>query len=134
MNKIPDLNSVVIRGTVADEPKINAAGNYSVAKLRVRTSEFYRDRRSGETRESTQYHSVQAWGELAEYCKSIRPGSSVEIWGQLTTRKYEDRYITEIKAQQILGFDINLFDAPEASESRVENPRTANESMGDFPF
>jgi single-strand DNA-binding protein len=74
-----------------------------VVNLRIATSETWRDRKTGERRERTEWHSVAIFseplGRVAE--QYLRKGSKVYIEGQLETRKWQDqsgqdRYTTEV--------------------------------------
>ena len=78
-----------------------------VANIRVATSERWKDRQTGDTKERTEWHSVTAYDKLAEIMTEyLRKGSQVYIEGKLQTRKWQDkegkdRYTTEIIAQQM---------------------------------
>lgn len=78
-----------------------------VANIRVATSERWKDRQTGDTKERTEWHSVVAYDKLAEImAEYLRKGSQVYIEGKLQTRKWQDkegkdRYTTEIIAQQL---------------------------------
>ncbi len=78
-----------------------------VANVRVATSEAWKDRKSGEWREHTEWHNVVFKRGLADVVgKYLVKGSQVYIEGRLRTRKYDDsqgveRYVTEIHADQM---------------------------------
>lgn len=105
------LNKVMLIGNVGQDPEIRYldgnAGNAKVATLRLATTERFRDRNSGETRESTEWHTVVAWRGLADLAeKYIRKGSQIYVEGRIRTRTWEDqtgnrRYATEINADNI---------------------------------
>jgi single-stranded DNA-binding protein len=46
---------------------------------------------------ATDWHTVVAWGALAEQAKDLREGELVHIEGRLQTRSWEDRAQAEIK-------------------------------------
>lgn len=103
------LNKVIIIGNLGADPETRAMpSGMTVANLRVATSEIWKDRQSGEQKESTEWHNVALFGRLAEIAgEYLRKGSQVYIEGRLRTRKWQDkqgndRYTTEIVANEML--------------------------------
>ena len=74
------------------------------------TNEVYRNAQ-GEKTETTQWHNVIAWGQLAEIMtRYLSKGSEVAIEGRLVYRQYEDkagqqRVAAEIVTQEMLMLD-----------------------------
>lgn len=98
------LNKAMIIGRLGQDPEVRyTQSNTAVATLSVATNERYKDK-TGEWKESTEWHRVVAWGRTAEICQEyLQKGSQVYIEGPIQTRKWEDkdgqtRYTTEIKA------------------------------------
>jgi single-strand DNA-binding protein len=75
--------------------------------MSVATNENYKNAK-GEKVTETQWHSVVAWGKLAEIAeKYLVKGIEVAIEGKLVNRNYTDkqgikRYVTEIQANELL--------------------------------
>ena len=74
-----------------------------ICRLRLATSETWKDRNTGERRESTQWHTVSIGSEgLVKVAEQyLSKGSQVYIEGKLETRKWQDkegndRYTTEV--------------------------------------
>jgi single-strand DNA-binding protein len=106
------VNRVTILGHLGQDPETRTTpGGTTVTNIRVATSERWKDRQSGEARESTEWHSIVLWNRLGEIAAEyLRKGSQVYIEGRLQTRKWQDkqgndRYTTEIVASemQLLG-------------------------------
>jgi single-strand DNA-binding protein len=102
------LNKAQIIGRVGKDPEMRETKSGDpVASFSVATSERYRDKRNGgEIVEKTEWHSVTAFGRLAEIVgEYVRKGALVYVEGKLETRKYErdgiDRYSTSIIAGEI---------------------------------
>lgn len=105
-------------------PSGNAVANVSLA-----TTESWKDRRSGERTERTEWHRVVFYSRLAEIARDyLRKGSKVYVEGRLQTRKYQDRdgvdrYTTEVIANDLQMLDsrgggpANNFDAPASRPS-----------------
>ena len=104
------LNRVTLIGNVGKDPEIKtfASGN-KVASITLATSERYKDR-NGEQKEDTEWHSVQAFGKLADVVERfVHKGSLLYLDGKIRTRSYEadgrTMYRTEILADHIQMLD-----------------------------
>ena len=71
------------------------------------THDYYTDK-NGEKIENTEWHSIVAWGKIADWMnESLNKGDQVILQGKLTYRKYEDKsgntkYMTEIIATEFI--------------------------------
>ena len=104
------LNRVTLIGNVGKDPEIKtfSSGN-KVASITLATSERYKDR-NGEQKEDTEWHSVQAFGKLADVVERfVHKGSLLYLDGKIRTRSYEADgrtvYRTEILADHIQMLD-----------------------------
>jgi len=98
------LNRVQLIGNLGRDPELRTTQTgKSVVTLSVATSESWKDDRTGDRIERTEWHRVVIWnealGNIAE--KYLAKGAKVFIEGKLTTRKWQDesgadRYSTEI--------------------------------------
>ena len=98
-----NMNRVTLIGNLAQDPKISTTANGKIARLRVLTSSYYKDRSTGEGKENTQGHEVVVFNERAvEIIENYaRKGDHVFVEGALETRKWKDkdendRYSTEV--------------------------------------
>ena len=117
------LNKVQLIGNLGKDPEFRAfSDGGSVASVRIATTEKWKDKESGELRESTEWHNIVFHNRLAEIARDyLKKGSPIYIEGRLRTRKWqtdsgEDRYTTEIRVDemQMLG------GKPEAAEPVAE--------------
>lgn len=96
------INKMILVGNLGNDPEIRYMPNGgAVANITVATSESWKDKQSGEQRESVEWHRVVLFGKVAEIAgEYLKKGSQVYIEGQLKTRKWEkdgvERYSTEI--------------------------------------
>lgn len=129
-------------GNVGADPEIrylegtNAQNSTKVASFRLATTERYRDRTTGEPRETTEWHSVTAWRGNADVIeKYVRKGTQLYVEGRIRTRSWTDRdnntrYTTEIVADtiQLLGRRSDGVPAPlqpgQPAASRPSQPQT----------
>lgn len=102
------VNKVIILGALGADPAVRvAAGNIKVARLRLATSETFKDKNTGEKKTSTEWHTVVLWRQVAEIAeKYLHKGSMVYIEGKLSTREWTDmdgnkRYSTEVVADTL---------------------------------
>lgn len=104
------VQAVIVTGHLAADPELRytAAGN-SIAKVRIPTSETWRNSRTGETEEHTEWHRVKVFGQPAEFAgKYLRKGALVTVIGKLRTEKWQhadggDRYLTWLYADSVDG-------------------------------
>ncbi len=107
------VNKVIIVGNLGRDPEMRTfPSGDQVANVTIATTDRWRDKNTGENKESTEWHRVVFNGRLAEIVgQYLRKGSPVYVEGSLRTRKWTDqatgqeRYATEIRADsmQMLG-------------------------------
>ena len=125
------INKVILLGYVGKDPEMATSQNVNLAKFSVATSESYKDQ-SGNWREDTEWHSIVAWRNLADYCaKHIKKGMLVYIEGKIINRQWTDtnnviRYNTDIKASTIR--------IAERREKPVQVSGSPIPNDGDLPF
>jgi single-strand DNA-binding protein len=102
------VNKVILVGNLGQEPELRYTGSgTAVCNLRLATNESYKDA-AGEWVDRTEWHSLVAWGRLAEICNEyLHKGSQAYFEGSLQTRNYEDRdgntkYVTEVKVREMM--------------------------------
>ena len=101
------VNKVILIGRLGKDPEIRYTNDSTpVANFSIATSEYYKDK-NGERQESTEWHNIVAWRQLADISeKFLRKGKLVFIEGKLRTRSWEDKdgnkkYATEVVADNI---------------------------------
>lgn len=99
------LNKAIIIGHLGRDPETRyLPDGKAVVNFSVATTETWKDKASGEKKESTEWHRINAFDKLAEICgQYLKKGSLVYLEGKITTRKWKDkdgvdRYSTEIRA------------------------------------
>lgn len=97
------VNKVILVGNLGQDPEVRYMPNGgAVANITLATSESWRDKQTGETKEKTEWHRVVLFGKLAEVAgEYLKKGSQVYIEGALQTRKWTDqagveKYTTEV--------------------------------------
>ena len=105
------VNSVTILGRLGQDPEVrNFPNGGKVCNLSVATSEKWREKQTGETKERTEWHRVAIFADglvsIAE--KYLSKGDQVYLEGKLETRKWQDqsgqdRYSTEVVLRPFSG-------------------------------
>ncbi len=112
------INKVILVGNVGSDPEIRSFNNGGkVANFSLATSESWRDKKSGEKREKTEWHRVAVFQEglVGVVERYVKKGSKLYIEGKLQTRKWQDRdgndkYTTEVVLQGY-GGNLTLLDS-----------------------
>jgi single-strand DNA-binding protein len=101
-------NKVQLIGNLGNAPDIRTTeSGKKWARFSMATNETYRNAK-GEKVTETQWHTLVAWGKLAEIVeKYIGKGKEVAIEGKLVNRSYTDKdgvkkYVTEIQVNELL--------------------------------
>ena len=106
------VNKVIIVGNLGADPETRyLPSGDAVTSIRVATTDRYKDKQTGETKEATEWHRISFFGKLAEIAgQYLKKGSQVYVEGSLRTRKYTDKdgiekYATDIRGDtmQMLG-------------------------------
>jgi single-strand DNA-binding protein len=105
------INKVILVGNCGKDPETRyMPSGGAVTNISVATSESWKDKQTGETKENTEWHNVVFFNRLGEIAgEYLKKGSQVYIEGRLKTEKYEKdgvtRYSTKIIANemQMLG-------------------------------
>jgi single-strand DNA-binding protein len=132
------INKVILVGNLGADPETRyTASGSAVTRIRLATSESWRDKQSGESQERTEWHRVVFFSRLAEIAgEYLRKGSQVYIEGSLRTNKWQDqsgqdRYTTEIIANEMQMLGGRGGDAPSSSstggfrDSKPSGPKKA---------
>ncbi len=106
------VNKVILIGHLGADPEIRRTQDgRSIARLRIATSETWKDKNTGERREKTEWHTVIIFNEglagVAE--KYLKKGSKVYLEGQLQTRQWDDQSGKRNIAPKLCLLDLAAF-------------------------
>ena len=128
------VNKVILIGNLGADPEIRHLQNdVTVANFNMATTEYFKDKQTGERREVTEWHRVVAWRWHAKTAeKYLHKGSKVFIEGKLRSRQYQDkdgqtRYITEIVTDEM-----SLLDRPTTTDGG-QRPAQASAPAANAP-
>ena len=139
------INKVILVGRLGADPELRyTQGGDAVATLSVATSEKWKDKQTGEQKESTEWHRCVLWRRLAEIAQQyLAKGALVYLEGQLKTRKWQDkdgqdRYTTEVQVREMkmLGGkgDSHADEGRQGHSAGSQSPPVDFDNDNDIPF
>jgi single-strand DNA-binding protein len=125
---MPTLNRVQLIGRLGKDPESKFTPNgKKVAHFSLAVSNRWKDK-SGETKESTEWVNIEAWGRLGEVCQEyLKKGSLVYLEGRLQTDKYEDKGETKYFTK-VVALTLQFLDKRPAEEPML----AVDEDPGDY--
>ncbi len=106
-----DLNKVMLIGRLTKNPELRTTPNgQSVTTFSLATNRYFTDG-AGAKQERSEFHTIVAWGKLAEICNQyLAKGRRAYIEGRMQTRDWvaQDgtrRYTTEVIAENMIILD-----------------------------
>ena len=140
------LNKVILIGNLGAAPEMRAtASGDAICNLRLATTEKWKDKATGEARETTEWHRVVLYRRLAEIAgEYLRKGSAVYIEGRLRTHKWQDKEGKERSTTEIEGNELKMLGgkpvAGEPAQAARPSPASAASAVPpvdddyDYPF
>lgn len=110
-------NRVVLIGNLGRDPETRYAPNGdAITSFSVATSEAWKDKATGEKKEETTWHSVQAFGRTAEVAgEYLRKGAKCLVEGRYRSRKYTTKDGDERTVYEVICDRLVLLGSREAS-------------------
>lgn len=106
------LNKVTLIGRLGADPEVRyMPSGGAVANISLATNFRWKDKQTGEKKETTEWHRIVFFNRLAEIVgEYLKKGAQVYVEGRLQTRKWQDqaghdRYTTEIIATEMQMLD-----------------------------
>ncbi len=131
------INKVILVGNVGSDPEIRyTSSNLAVANFSLATSDSWKDKNTGERKESTEWHRLVVFGRLAEIVRDYtRKGTQIYGEGRLQTRKWQDRdgndrYTTEVVINEIALLGGRNADAPPRDKHQESGTQGARPDSG----
>ena len=102
------INLVILIGNLGADPETRVFSNGGgVTTFSIATSEQWTDKRTGDKREATEWHSIAVFYELGrQVAQQLKKGDTVYVEGSVKTKKYkdnngQDRYVTQVVANKL---------------------------------
>jgi single-strand DNA-binding protein len=126
------VNKTILVGVCGRDPELRTLqSGMQVANISIATSSKRKDKQSGETIETTEWHRVQFFDKLAEIVgKYVKKGSPLYVEGRLKYGKFTNKDGHEQNTCDIIATEMQLLGSKQSSESRPapSAPRAASAS------
>jgi len=135
---VSSVNKVILIGNLGKDPEIKymASGN-PVCRFSLATNETWKDK-VGNAQERTEWHSIVAFGKLAEICgQYLTKGRLCYVEGSIRSGKYEDREGKERKSYDIIARQMRMLSSSNGNgaKGKTEDRSPATQaSAEDNPF
>lgn len=103
-----NINKVILIGNLASDPELRTTpSGQQVCSFRLATNRFWEDKNTGQKQSKTEFHTVVAWGKLADIAaRYLAKGNMAFVEGRLETRSWQDasgtkHFRTEVIAQNL---------------------------------
>ena len=108
------VNKVTLIGHLGGDPEIrHLESGVMVGRFSLATNERYKDK-NGELQETTEWHNVVVWRELAATAEKIlKKGSLCYVEGKVSYRKYNDKDGVERTTTDIVANTFRLLEKRE---------------------
>jgi single-strand DNA-binding protein len=139
-------NKVFLIGRIGQNPENVTVGGTTVTKFSLATSEKWKDKETGETKELTQWHRIEAWGKRGTIiAKYHEKGDPIAIEGQLIYDKWETKEGEKRITAKVRVSDFTFIKSiasssqrqpqPQQTPAAVPHPQMGNTSEpDDLPF
>jgi len=138
------VNKVILVGRVGKDPEVrHLDSGATVANFSMATSESWKDKTTGEKKETTEWHNVVMWRGLAEVAaKYVHKGDLLYVEGKMVTRKWEKDGITRYSTEVLVNNMTMLGSkggkpggtSQESTNDEPEESFSASNTSDDLPF
>ncbi len=123
------VNKVILVGNLGKDPEVITFDNGDkIAKVVIATSESWKDKKTGEKVEDTEWHNLVFRGGLVGVVEQyVKKGDSIYVEGKLKTKKYTDKkdnvekYSTQINVNNMTMLGSKNSKEGEASATPAAN-------------
>jgi single-strand DNA-binding protein len=129
-----DLNKVLLIGRMGGKPEIKKtqAGD-AVTRMRVATS-YDANKGNGQYERETEWHSVIAFGKLAEQCAQfLDKGKLVYVEGTLRTSTWKDAQGQEKSEREVRARHVHFLSSKAGEDKAGQRPQQ-QASVAGVPF
>ena len=112
-----NFNKAIIIGRVTKDPETRTTPNgQTVASIGVASNRVW-NTNNGEKQEKVEYHSIVAWGKLAEICgQYLTKGQLVLFEGRLETRTWDGQDGIKRSKTEIIAENMQMGPRPRSQE------------------
>jgi len=129
-----NFNKAIIIGRVTKDPETRTTPNgQTVASIGVASNRVW-NTNSGEKQEKVEYHSIVAWGKLAEICgQYLTKGQLVLFEGRLETRTWDGQDGIKRSKTEIIAENMQMGPRARAQEGGSTYQTNQNNQAAEEP-
>ena len=129
-----NFNKAIIIGRVTKDPETRTTPNgQTVASIGVASNRVW-NTNSGEKQEKVEYHSIVAWGKLAEICgQYLTKGQLVLFEGRLETRTWDGQDGIKRSKTEIIAENMQMGPRARAQEGGSTYQTNQNNQVAEEP-
>jgi len=126
------LNKVTLIGRLGADPEMRALPNGdAVANISLATTIRFKDKKTGEKRESTEWHRIVFFRRLAEVVgQYLKQGGLIYVEGRIRTRKWQDQQGNDRYSTEIMAESMQMLDSKGGGSNAVPANNSADVSSG----
>ena len=130
-----NFNKAIIIGRVTKDPETRTTPNgQTVASIGVASNRVW-NTNSGEKQEKVEYHSIVAWGKLAEICgQYLTKGQLVLFEGRLETRTWDGQDGIKRSKTEIIAENMQMGPRARAQEGGSTYQTNQNNQVAEEPI
>jgi len=129
-------NTVTVKGYLGKDAETFATNNQkTVVVLSLATKSGYKDQRTSEWVNRTEWHRIVAFGKPADYAKGLKKGDYVEVEGELRSTEYEKEIVqgkSKVKVtfrdKEVRANTVKKLAAPAKGENLDADPITEDDA------
>jgi len=115
------INKVIIVGAIGQDPETHATEQSQVTRISVATNEKWKDAKTGEDKEETEWHSIIFFGQLSVIASQyLKKGDKVYVEGRLKTKKYVNKEGVEKQATQMIANNLQMLGGQPANKPQAQ--------------
>jgi single-strand DNA-binding protein len=120
-----DVNKVTLIGNIVRDPRERRlSSGQNIASFDLATNYTWRDIKTHEKKESTEYHAISAWGKLAEIIQTyVKKGSKIYVSGRLHKHSWKDASGRAISRTEIIADEVVMLGHRSIKKDPTELPK-----------
>jgi len=107
---MPYLNRIEVMGNLGKDPELRYLPNQTpVTSISVAYTEKWRDKKTGQPQESTEWFTVVLYGRQAEtVCGYMKKGDCIMVWGKMKSRRYTGKDGIERTVHEVIANEMQI--------------------------
>ena len=117
------LNRVTLIGNLGRDHQVRyTQDGLAIANVSLATTVSWKDKKSGERRDDTEWHRAVLYGRTAEIAAEfLKKGSPIYIEGRLRTRKWQDKECAERITTEVIAEQMQMLGGRSGTRTELDN-------------